>query len=138
MSIETSIHPLATALGMEPVTVALCVGVLGGFVLAKLFSSKPPKSSQLTSASLAGTARTTFNTQRPMSITGGSVSLATSEASVEMDLALCSELKRLLKEGNKIEAIKAFREKTNTDLKSAKTLVELFEAQMDKLPDLPR
>ncbi len=120
MSLEASLQPLAASLNITPVTLALCIGVLGGFVIAKIFRSGSGKP-QTPLTSFQGTARSTFSSQRPATLTGGSVSLTAGGTSVEMDLAFCRELKQILKEGNKIQAIKVFREKTNTDLAAAKT-----------------
>lgn len=136
MNLQKSLDPVAAALGTDPITLALCIGILAGFILAKIFKLSGNKAHGH-SPNIAGNARMAPAPQRAMSLTGGSISLATNKASVEMDLAFCTELKRLLKQGNKIQAIKAFREKTNTDLSSAKALVELFESQMDRFPDLP-
>ena len=135
MSIVSTLQPLAAALDMETATFALLVGAFLGFIAGKGMRSNSGKVATADTAMSASNLRNSFGTQPKRTLTGGSVSLATPSASVEMDLELCVELKRLLKSGNKIQAIKELRAKTNTSLSDAKTLIELFEVQMDRIPD---
>ena len=115
---EELIQQIASSLGLTATSSALLVGAIGGFLLRSAFKSRSdgepfnPPSVEL---------------QRSMvpPISGG-MHQAQANA-LELTSQQIAEVKELLRQGNKIEAIKHFRQITGTGLAEAKSAVEALE-----------
>lgn len=128
-ALEPFFSRLAELGGLSPTTAALAVGLILGFTLRSLFSRRatttsfdPPLHASIESASA-----TPSSLFRQRQEAASDFARHESLRQLVVDEKQLLEIRQLLKSGNKIAAIKLFREATNVGLAEAKSAIEAIE-----------